>query len=229
MEQQNQPSFFSGLEKSEDIQGKNAVFYDVQKHPENIVRESWVAKNDSDEMTRKETVEYLLKNAKDFKKMLGRYGLPSAETQYVIGESGESEWLEIFAETERINGEDLNKMSAIPENLEGKLDEMYMGIFSHLKDSYLEGESFWSDFHNGQIMYGTKGEETVLSPYIVDVDPFMWDWKGRDFWWYLNFYSKQMKEMEEKTPSKNFAKARGVLKSIMEDKENFPTLENEAS
>lgn len=248
---------FVRLERSHDIIGVSADFYDVPGHPELIARKCYLpdslyqrVRNELDapeykklnekerkELKRKKIIEQMIKSVGEFQKMGERYHLHIAKTDYVIGKDPETGIDAIFAITERISGNtNLYNMTAVPKELEGEVDEMYAGLFSHFKDSYLENETFWRDFKNSQVMCGAKYGETDQYPYIIDVDPIMTTWfepkrpkyekfaknkpiayREWNFWNELEIDTAMMLDAEEKTPSKNFKKARKVLQDILED------------
>ncbi|MFA5831152.1 MAG: hypothetical protein WC878_04975 [Candidatus Paceibacterota bacterium] len=249
---------FDGFVKSLSITGENSIFYDSSEHPELIVRKCRTPKElekqiygelaqspeyengDSEkkeEIANKKRVERLIENATAFQKMAERYGIRIAETKYVIGNGPDSKQPEIFALTDRISGTmTLRDMAIIPREKEEEFDEMYAGIFSHLRDSYRENKLFWKDFKNLQVMLGTKYGKKEEHPYIVDVDPMMMLWSDPKlpeyektakehpseyrewhFWDEMERVFIHMKGAESKTISLNFKKARNVLKDIMKD------------
>ena len=248
---------FVGLEKSFDIIGISADFYELPRHPELIVRKCFVSKRliervrnelsapeykkldpeKMKELTRKKKMEQMIKNAGEFEKMGEQYHLRMAKTNYIVGNDPVSGERAIFAVTDRISGEtNLNKMSAVPKELEGEIDEMYAGFFLHLRDSYLENGTFWRDFKNSQVMCGTKYGEKEQHAYIIDVDPVMGSWfefkqpehkkiaKERpmeyrewSFWEEIEITLLNLKRVEEKSSSKKFEKAREVVKDIIKD------------
>lgn len=188
---------FVNLEKSKDISGQSAMFYDVPGHPELVIRKCLVLKSvmgnidkelaESDEykdylpeelekVKNKKKVEELVKNAGDFQKMGERYGLKIAKTSYAIGTDPNLEKPGIFAVTDRIVGENLATEPSFSEKMEGEIDKVYAGIFAHFRDSYMEKSAFWKDFKNSQIMLGKKEGDIESSPYIIDVDPLMISW-----------------------------------------------------
>lgn len=248
---------FVGLERSHDIIGVSADFYDVPGHSELIARKCYLPdslyqrvcgeldapeykklnEKERDEMKRKKIIEQMVRGAGEFQKTGERYHLRIAKTDYVIGKDPETGIDAIFAITERISGNtNLYNMTTIPKELESEVDEMYAGLFSHFKDSYLENGTFWRDFKNSQVMCGAKYGETKQHPYIVDVDPIMTTWfepkrpkyekfaknkpieyREWNFWNELEIGVALMLDAEEKTPSKNFEKARKVLEDILKD------------
>ncbi len=188
---------FANLERSKDVFGPSAVFYDVPGHPELIVRKCFVSKEvmenineeleekdeykdfteeELEEIRNKKKVEQLIKNAGDFQKTGKRYGLRMAETSYVVGTDPDSGKPEIFGVTDRIIGENLKTMRGISKKMEGEIDEVFSGIIFHLRDSYLGNGVFWRDFRDDQILYGAKYRETEQHPYLIDVDPLMVSW-----------------------------------------------------
>jgi len=251
-------SFFKGLTKSLSVAGENSVFYDSSEYPELLVRKCCTPKElekQIDEMlarspeykeyapeklaeiANKKKAEKMIENATAFQKMAERYGIRIPETNYVIGNGPDSKQPGIFAVTERIAGTTtLRDMTIIPKEKEQEFDEMYAGVFSHLRDSYLENGLFWKDFKNLQVMLGTKYGEKEEHPYIVDVDPLMISWsdpklpeykktakehpseyKEWHFWDEIERVFIHMRGAESKTISLNFKKTREVLKNIMKD------------
>ena len=238
---------FVGLQKSNDFFGPNAIFYDLPDHPELVVRKCFTPKeimeNIKEELQKSETyknyteeelekiakkkkIEQLIKNASEFQKIGERYGLKMAKTSYVIGTDPDSGEPDVFAVTERIVGENLDSMEFFSEQMAKEVDEMYVGLFSHLKDSYLENGTFWRDFRNDQVIYGSKIGKTELHPYIIDVDPLTVSWNdhvmidGREnkedlFWSRIGLAFINMEEIEGKNTSVKLKKAREMINAII--------------
>ncbi len=230
---------FSEWEKSKDITGDTCVFYDIPGHPELVARKMEFMPEDRPEFTESEAREYWEKRIGEFQKIAERYGIPVAKTRYVFDNDPVSGEPSFFAITDRIRGESLDKITSFDKHAEEELDNMYVGILSHMKESYMEGEYAWGDFGNQQIMYGIEsdGNESHKKephPYIVDVEPRVSPWedkidprsnrsaeekKEHVFWQNLAGAVAEMTETELKTESGRmaFVKAREALRQIMKE------------
>jgi len=234
-------------ERSKVIRGMNADFYELPGRDDVIVRkcaespetkklieremEFYLGQNLSDEdLLKKENelrVKYFIRNANEFKKIGIRYGLPYAETEYVIGEEPWHGLPDVFAVTYRISGKDLgDRTLSIDERIAEELDDMYSALFSHLKDSYKEDGCYWKDFKNEQVTVGTKHGESERHAYIVDVDPMIISWFDREnddgpvakeesFWNEVLYIVQDMKTTERNVPKKRFKNARNSLAALI--------------
>jgi len=214
--------------RGSDIRGNNSVFYNVPDRSDIVVRKSFVNVHGegSEEMTIHERAEYLKHQADEFRKIIERYGIKMAKTDYVIGTDPEKDRPAIFGVTERINGENLDKMSVLDKEMIDKVDELYTKIIAGLIDSYLEDGYSWYDPNNTQFVFGKAEGDEKPDIYLVDVDPHIFKWdnlelqkimkvEGKEglFWKKMSWVRMNMDDMERKVGEKGFkfAKAREML------------------
>jgi len=188
---------------------------------------------EKEKLLQKKKVEELIRNANQFLSMGERYGLNIAKTKYIIGIDPKTKQPDIFAVTDKIIGSNLyDNTSSVSEKVGEEIDKIYAGVYSHKKDSYLENGLYWRDFKNSQIMCGKKIGDVEDHAYIVDVDPLFNSWfdnlkddgtwdhteteerKEMIFWENVEIMTERMQSAENKTPGKNFIKAREMLKQI---------------
>jgi len=219
-----------------DIKGPSSEFYQDPKHPELVIRESFIplVEKYHEEQPEDKIPEYWAERAKDFKALGEKYGLHIAKTDFVIGRSPKSGQKVLFAVTDRIEGENLKNIVSIPKEAEKEVDGMYKGIFSHIADSYRDDEYYWDDFRNDQVVYGKAPKEEESHPYIVDVDLNMHTWENAQllkkrgeeaakenkeyrFWEQILMVLRAMNDSEEKIEEKhpNFSEARAKLEEII--------------
>jgi hypothetical protein len=254
------PAMFPELVSSADLKSKHSAFYDIPGHPELIARKCFTpddlnqliqmdiadlpdyfeySTEEREKIARKMRIERLISNATEFKKIGESAGLKITETHYAIGENPETKEPEIFAVSDRIEGENLENISSFSEEMQNDIDEMYVGVLKHWINSHSSGGMFWSDYKNSQIVYGHKFGETEEHPYIVDIDPIMAHWFTEEeftqkwekeqalednetvFWYKVYGIFLYMKELEKKTPTGKFQKAREVIENLIKKTVNL--------
>lgn len=181
------------------LHGGSSSFYEVPGHPDMVVRKSFVQTSfkeddnlkdkyaniqDEDERRKKiihEKVELLRNKTIQFKKIIDNLGIHMAKTDYVIGESVGTGGPTIFGVTEKIEGENLEKVKKLDTETAEKIDDIYAKIIGAFIDSFLKEEQGWQDLKIEQFVYGKTQEDKKPDVYLVDVDPIFIDWNDPQF------------------------------------------------
>jgi hypothetical protein len=146
-----------------------------------------------------------------------------AKTDYIVGADPVTGKPALFGVTERIEGENLEKMRSLDKEIVDKVDELYAKLIFDLFNSYKENNSFWCDPRNDQFIFGKTEKNETPEIYLVDVDPAVIDWntvpmEDREhlFWDSLGLLLSQVENMEEKMGEKGFRfkKARAAIDKV---------------
>ncbi|MDO8558151.1 MAG: hypothetical protein Q7S09_03105 [bacterium] len=150
----------------------------LKSNPNKLVREHQLKPINVDVIDPEEfknALEHHRRGKRLFETLRERYGLHVPAMDLVVG-SYESRQPTMFTVVDRIEGRSLAKLSkelspGDKEDLGKKLDEFYTGLLLHYRDVCKEGGDYWTDFFNGQLVYGRRHGEDADEVYIVDVDP----------------------------------------------------------
>jgi len=182
---------FKGLEKPKKMRGMTSELYEIPENSDVVVRRSFLSDVNADHPTMQgkslsELVLFWNQRSHEFQAMADKYKLRFAKTLYVIGEgpkSGKNPGKPcLMAVTEKINGQDVNKMKMPkPESIRtlfvSEIDDFFSAALNHFWDSFQNDELVWMDQNSNQLVFGTRKDETDPHLYIVDSDPNMHSWK----------------------------------------------------
>ncbi|MFA5831153.1 MAG: hypothetical protein WC878_04980 [Candidatus Paceibacterota bacterium] len=209
---------FAVLREGSDFKGNKSKFYHIPDE-DTVIRKSFVNVHGegSEKMDIHERAEYLQEQVNEFKKIVGEYGIRMAKTDYVIGTDPEENRPAIFGVTERIEGENLEKMAVLDKETAEKVDDLYAKLIACFTESYLKNFYFWFDPKNEQFVFGKAQRDEKPDIYLVDVDPNIVKWDNQElqkelkvkgkkelFWRKMNWLRTEMSDMERKVNEKGF-------------------------
>jgi len=183
---------------------RRGIFFDVPGHPDVLARtcrgyedaeffyngvenykKEHLGSSDADAraFSEKQFLERMIKNASEFRELMEQFGFPVVPVRYMIAEKPNTfpSSNTIWAVIDRIDGKDLDDIGTFDEKISAELDDIYVKFFTHLKNAYETNTRFWSDFFNGQMMYGKLKEESEPHIRIADIDPILMDFSDPEF------------------------------------------------
>jgi hypothetical protein len=161
-----------------DIAGNKSKFFRVPGMPNIIVRNSFIRAvgETSQALSTKAQAEYLKGKIDEFKKIIEKYPVRAAKTDYVIGADSVLGNPSIYCVTEVINGESLENLHFLSKETADKIDNLYEKIIADFVVSYFKNGYFWFDPTNEQFMFGKARGDKKPDIYLVDVDPNVFKW-----------------------------------------------------
>jgi hypothetical protein len=141
--------------------GLNSTFYELPGHPDLFVRSSDNLQPDPERIAR----------AKKLFQDLEERGVAIVPTEYVIGHKKGQEEPVVYAVSERLKGESLERMESFGPEIMKDLDTFYSGYLSHVQAAYAKQTEYVFDFHYAQCMDATRPGSEESKVYFVDVEP----------------------------------------------------------
>lgn len=237
IEKGNLPRPFTELGYSKFPRGSSTL-YDSFDDKNVIVRKSFVGGIDdrnSEGMDYSEKEKYLRDRANQFKEIINSLGIRMAKTDYLVGDNSSfPKDPTLFAVTERINGEGLDRISNWSKEMVDKIDDIYAKVIRAFIDSYQGNGKAWHDLRNGQFIYGKTEVDEKPDIYLVDADPAIMDWgdprfeekyhmeKKVVFLRKINFFEREIDDLERSFGEREyiFIKARNMI-----DRAHFEVLD----
>lgn len=75
----------------------------------------------------------------------------------------------LFIAVDRIHGEALEAISALPPEAQEELETLYCSLADYYTDCWKTNARYWGDCSNGQFVYGTKPGDHERHFYLVDI------------------------------------------------------------
>lgn len=104
-------------------------------------------------------------------KLRTRYGVGVPTMRSAVGrnEAGERRMLIVL---DRLEGEVLDRVPALPASEKDKFDTFLSGLARHYLDTLLKGGDYLQDFRVGQMLYGSKYGDGEKRVWLVDAEPY---------------------------------------------------------
>ncbi len=157
-----------------------------------------------------------------FDRLRDDYGMAIPDIDIVVGDDEDGQKT-IFNVVDRIDGRNVEHTRRFSAEDVPEFEAFFVGLFSAYKDDITLERPYWSDFGEGQLVYGRRKGEDKDRVHIVDIQPYMraYDHRqasdARTFLKELFFIEGQMEHLEEKFPEgTRFEAARAKLEEVRE-------------